>query len=543
MKFSIMLATSACGALALVGCGGSSPPVSAEAACSALEGKAIPASSISLPTSGGSVTSATLQAANATTGAPEFCKVTGALAPIDPQSFPIKFQVNLPTNWNGKAMHLGGGGYNGQVVTGESNIPGTPTVSTPIPTPLMRGYATFGSDSGHPGSSPLDASNNWGLNAEAVKNFGGDQLKKTLDAAKQLIQARYGKAASRHYFAGGSQGGHEGFLVIQRWPQEYDGVIAYYPVYNFTGLVLSQNRQVKAFYSPAAVAAGAPLNAAKLSLLRGRVLQACDSLDGAADGIISNTAACDAAFTVTSLRCASGADEGDTCLSDAQITALNVSNSEMQLGFGLQSGVNTFPRWPIFHSGFTDSDALLVPFAPNLPPVLALLAQPLISQFVMGDPSYNQFNFDPSANASRVAQVSEIIDANSVVLDAYRARGGKLIMLHGTTDYLNPPGASIDYYRRLVGRYGQSETDAFTRFYMVPGYGHSNGAFTLSWDSLPVLENWVEQGVAPGPQVGVDASTATRGRTRPLCLFPTFPKLNGGATNLDAASSYSCVAS
>ena len=192
MKIRTMLGTIACGAIALAaGCGGgdSAPPLSAEAACSALQGKAIPASSISLSTSGGSVTSATLQAANATTGAPEFCKVTGALAPVDPQSFPINFQVNLPTNWNGKAMHLGGGGYNGTVVTGEGNVPGSANAGTAISTPLMRGYATFGSDSGHPASST-----NWGLNAEALRNFGGDKLKKTLDGVQ--VPAPAGKATS-----------------------------------------------------------------------------------------------------------------------------------------------------------------------------------------------------------------------------------------------------------------------------------------------------------------------------------------------------------
>ena len=474
MKIRTMLGTIACGAIALAaGCGGgdSAPPLSAEAACSALQGKPIPASSISLSTSGGSVTSATLMAANATTGAPEFCKVTGALAPVDPQSFPINFQVNLPTNWNGKAMHLGGGGYNGTVVTGEGNVPGSANAGTAIATPLMRGYATFGSDSGHPASST-----NWGLNAEALRNFGGDQLKKTLDTARQVIQARYGKAASRQYFAGSSQGGHEGFLVIQRWPQEYDGVISYYPVHNFTGLVLSQNRQVKAYYSPAAVAAGAPLNAAKRTLLRARVLQACDTLDGAADGIISNTTACDTAFNVTSLRCASGNDEGDTCLSNAQITALNVSNSEMQLGFALQSGVTTFPRWPIFHGGFTDSDAILAPNPANGLSLLSLLAQPLISQFVIGDPTYNQLNFEPSANATRLAQVSEIIDANSVVLDAYRARGGKLILLHGTTDYLNPAArwTTTAGWWAATGRAIPMLSPASTWFRaMVTGMAHS----------------------------------------------------------------------
>lgn len=276
-------------------------------------------------------------------------------------------------------------------------------------------------------------------------------------------------------------------------------------------------------------------------MLRTAVLNACDRLDGAQDSIISDTAQCDQVFDVTSLRCPGGADSGDTCLSDPQIAALNVSNSRMQFGFELQSGVSSFPRWPIFHTGYTDTDAILAPFPPNNRPLLNFLDQPLIAQFVIGNPAYDSINFNPDNYIERLQEVSETIDANSVAIEDYRSRGGKLLLLHGTTDYLNPPGASIDYYERLVERFGQTAAGSFVRFYLVPGYGHGNGEFTVSWDSLPVLEAWAERGQAPGPQVVTDVRSETAGRTRPLCLYPTFPRLNSGVVDTNSASNFSCV--
>lgn len=171
-------------------------------ACDGLVGFDMPQSAFSLPTSGATVESATLVAADSATGTPGYCQVLGAIAPVDPNSFPINFQVNLPTTWNFKAMHFGGGGYNGSLVSGLGNVPGASGSATP----LQRNYVTFGSDSGHSRTNPA-----WGLNEEALENFGGDQLKKTLDAARAIVRERYGRPIAIQYFAGGSQGGMKVF--------------------------------------------------------------------------------------------------------------------------------------------------------------------------------------------------------------------------------------------------------------------------------------------------------------------------------------------
>jgi len=307
-------------ALLLAGCGGedgtavvtSLQVAQAAAKCTALASATVSAGAIGLPTQGAVVTSAALQAADPATGMPEYCKVLGSIKASNAADPSINFEVNLPTSWNVKALQYGGGGLNGSVVTGL-----TPYTHAPVgtPTPLAMGYATFGSDSGHQGS-PLDGS--FGLNAQALVNYSGESVKRTHDTAKNLIQQYYEVAPRRTYHIGGSKGGHEGLVGAQRYGADYDGVIAYYPASQNPMLVLSWYRMWQAAYGTP----GGEMNVAKQRLLKDRVLGACDSLDGAADGVISDTRACEARFDVNALRCPSGADEGDACLSDTQIGTL-----------------------------------------------------------------------------------------------------------------------------------------------------------------------------------------------------------------------------
>ena len=212
---AIALTSAAIVSLGLTGCGGSdnsqtpNPPASTDLAsgpatpkkCDELNGLVIPATSIGLPTTGGLVTSTTLVAAAGTGAAAigEYCKVLGAINPVDPTAPQIKFQVDLPTTWNKKAMAFGGGGFDGSIPAVGGNVGIGPTNQ---PVPLGRGYATWGSDSGHQANALGSQDFSFGLNDEAVQNFGGDQIKKTRDAAVFIIKARYGQQPGRSYFHG-----------------------------------------------------------------------------------------------------------------------------------------------------------------------------------------------------------------------------------------------------------------------------------------------------------------------------------------------------
>jgi len=510
--------------------------------CAALRGIQIAAEKIRLPTRGALIDAADLVVSDAKDNINgEFCKVLGSIKPIDPTAPDIKFQVNLPSTWNGKLLHFGGAGYNGVLVTGLVNTrffkPGTMT-------PLRRGYVTFGSDSGHQ-SSPIDG--RFGLNTEALRNFGGDQLRKTHDVAQEIVSRRYGRKPDKVYFFGNSQGGHEGFIVIQRWPQLYDGVVAIHPVYNFAALQIDGNARSRALYGGFGYESESGwLNPAKLKLLQSAVMAACDKLDGAEDGIIGNVAGCRAAFKLASLRCEGGRDAGDACLSDRQIRAVQALDSPVEFGFAVQAGISSFPRWPILEGG--DWGGLFGfgtrPKPANPPePVkdfgLTVLSDVLIRYMVLRGATTDLLTFDPRAHAARLREVSETIDANRADIDAFKARGGRLLLMHGTVDTAVAPANTVAYYERLVKHFGQAELDSFVRFYLAPGFGHGSGQFVVGWDPLTALERWVENREAPAPQIVVDTKQGNRSRTRPLCVYPAWPKFTGG--NMDEAASFACV--
>jgi feruloyl esterase len=211
------------------GCANTVPaPPFTPTACAGLNGMAIAQQAIGMPTTGALVTSAVVVPAAGTgvAAVAEYCKVLGDINPVDATAPKIKFQVNLPANWNGKALMFGGGGYNGVLATGLGNVPAGPADK---PAPLARGYATFGSDSGHQANANGSRDGTFGANDEALKNFSSDAIKKTRDAAVNIIQTRYAARVQKTYFAGGSTGGREALFAVQNWPQDFDGAIVLYP--------------------------------------------------------------------------------------------------------------------------------------------------------------------------------------------------------------------------------------------------------------------------------------------------------------------------
>jgi pimeloyl-ACP methyl ester carboxylesterase len=520
--------------------------LSSAEACAKLSGLAIPADAIGLPTTGATIGSSELVAANAANNKNgEYCKVQGAIHPVTYTAPDINFEVNLPTRWNGKTLQLGGGGFNGTLVTGLDYYAKQPPTESP---PLGRGYVTLGSDSGHRAKSG-GFDGRFLLNDEAMRNYGHEQLKKTHDVAMLLVEARYGKASERNYFIGGSQGGHEAFDVVQRFPDDFDGAVAGYPAHNVVMLHLAANRYAAALQ---AHEGGSWISPAEITAFTAAVYKACDGLDRAEDGIISDVAACREATAkfkqknaANPIRCPNGADGGDKCLSDAQIEALNVMDEPFDLGFSVfpdDEGNSIFPKWTPFEgSTFFDGGS------PNLgreSPGQALQFGPgdatpkfAIAQDLTLDTMHD---FDPKQYAGRIADIVPILSANSTNLDRFRAKGGKLIFFHGLVDDFITPNSSIQYYERLEKRYPREALNDFVRFYTIPGMGHVTGVFNARIAMLDALEAWVEKGQAPGELTAVDVNKATAGRTRPVCLYPQWPRYKGSGS-LDDAKSFSCV--
>jgi pimeloyl-ACP methyl ester carboxylesterase len=480
---------------------------------------------------------------------------------VDPTASPIRFEVNLPKTWNRRALQFGGGGTDGTVVTGLNAFSQAPA---DVPTPLARGYVTLGSDSGHDatGKPPFDTT--FALKQEELLNFGQYQVKKTVDVAKWLTQQMYGQKPKYTYFAGGSQGGHEGFDAAQRYPDDYDGVIAHYPAYNVINMWMGSQAQAQAIYgNKLGVASTSWINPAKVANIVAYVLSQCDTLDGIADGIISDIRACNNRVTIASiqatLRCAGGADTGDTCLSDAQLTALAKIASPVQFNFAFAGGSTTYPRWPILegatflsnHLGKTNTaDLSKVPFVADGSAFQLFPAKGGIQGFITQNLNADPLTFDPNQWVARIQEVSNWTDATSVDLDRFAAKGGKLLLSVGTIDDSISPYNTIAYWQKLVTAKGQPAVDKFARFYLIPGQGHGEGIFRHGYDWLAALEAWVEQGEAPGKLVAKDqntaaATSATNGRTRPLCQYGSWPKYTGPATpsqvQANDAANFTCT--
>ncbi len=522
-----------------------------EANCLSMKQIHIDALQIGLPTHGAVINAAAM----ATQASGKYCQLEGAIKPVSPTAPDINFQINLPLVWNGKALQLGGSGFNGTVRKTDSarfsplGVPGV----------IKQGYVTFGSDSGHQGGIS-DAS--FAMNDEAWKNFTGAQLKKTHDVALVLIQQAYGTKPRHMYFQGNSQGGHEALAVVQHYPQDYDGVIAIHPVYNFIELHVAGTLMGQAIYNTP----GAWISPSKAALISNAVYAVCDRLDGLTDGVIANIKGCDKTFRLEALRCSDGKDSGPTCLSDVQMSLVRRMTQPQPLVVTLPTG-NHFAAWPILQGA--DAPTLVSMFGTGVNKSKTIDAAELNGQtgpqpgtapapanlivsfpYLMGDqvmryvvtrnPRFDTLSFNPAAYQARLQELASQADDASPDIRAFEQRGGKLLLMHGSIDMSVPPANTIAYYEKLQARFGDKALHQFVRFYIAPGFAHNTGTFPVSWDSLGTLDNWVDKGIAPGQQTIIDTHSATAGRQMPLCEYPQYPQYQGQGDK-NAAASFRCV--
>jgi len=467
----------------------------------------------------------------------DFCKVVGIVKPQNPSSPNLEFEVNLPQSWNRRALQMGGGGYNGTLVTGLAGF----TLQPPtVDNPLKQGFVTLGTDGGHKSTQGFDGT--FALDDEALRNFGKESIKKGLDAAMAVIKKAYGRAPDRFYFIGGSQGGHEALDAAARYPNDYDGVVANYPAYNVTLLHLGSMNVGRALYEGGGAAW---MNPAEVKLITDAVYATCDGLDGAKDGIISDVKSCAKAFDVKTLRCSNGSDTGDACLSDAQLAAVAKITSDYKPGFAI-AGMDTFPRWALLEGSLFQGRSSFgqVP-QPSNPlsgkePLLYTAGDQTAKFIISRNPKLDTMTFDPKQYQERIKVVASIMDVSDQSLEKFKAKGGKIIMTHGTIDDFITPHNSELYYQRQVKQFGKAGVDSFMRFYMIPGFGHGFGLFNAKIDGLKILQEWVERGKAPSGLTAVDGNPNAN-RSRPLCEWPKWPKFTGAAGSENNAASYTCT--
>ena len=524
-------------------------------ACAALTAP-VPASSIGIASGAASIDSASwiaeafiavaergpTPAARVTPYTPAHCRILGRIAPIDPAAPPILFQVNLPAQWNGRTVQYGGGGFNGVLITGTALVPAARFGS---PTPLAQGYVTVGTDSGHQNApdKPVQA---FAMNDEALVNFAHASYKKVRDVSVALALRAYGRAPTRLYFVGSSEGGREGLTMAQRYPEAFDGIFARVPVIHWTGLQLAGTR------NGVAAMGDAWLAPAQVQKVHDGVLAACDAQDGLADGIVSDPVGCKARFDVATLRCPAGAAPAG-CLNDGQIAAVKTLHSAYKLPFALANGVTEYPGWGVSGEGtpafgptggwnawWTGRSAPVLPARPENG-IAWVYGSGALQYFYARDPAYDVRRFKPEEHADRVLQVSALMDSTNPDLSAFHARGGKLIVLENLADYAQSPYAGITYVESVKARLGAAKADEFLKLYGAPGVDHVGSGAPGNVDLLPALVAWVEQGHAPSGLQLVEQEVKQPFpvlRARPLCEWPTWPRYRGG--DVAQAASFEC---
>jgi hypothetical protein len=552
---------------ALVACGTQGPLLGSDpkAACGAMNAATVDAATVNagvpLASGAATVTSAEYVEAGAvkiapqgptpaamiTPASPAFCKLLGKIANVDAKATPIQFQVNLPTTWNGRSVQFGGGGFNGTLINGLALVPGQ---RYDLPGPLAQGYATVGTDSGNatpPNTSPMA----FALNDEMLGNFSHASYPKVRNVSVALMQRAYGSAPQKMYFTGSSEGGREGLTMAQRYPNAFDGIFSRVPVIHWTGLQFAGAR------NGIAGMGDAWLKPAHVKLVHDATLAACDAGDGTADRVVSNAAACLKSFDPSSLRCAAGANI-DTCLNDAQIAAVKTLRSPFTFPYPLANGLTSYPGWGIggedtpsfgptggWRSWWTGTAAPVVPAAP--PPASGIawfFGAGALQYFYARDPNADPRTITPQSAATRVREVSALMDSTNPDLSAFHARGGKLIVLEYLADYAQSAFAGIQYVESVQQRMGEAKAREFLRLYTAPGVDHVGTGAPALTDPLGALSTWVEKGTAPAGLTLTEqdhkTSAFTVARTRPLCEWPTWPKYKGSG-DVNAAASFECT--
>ncbi len=454
------------------------------------------------------VKSATMVAADAAKSLPAFCEVTAVVSPAAGSTIGVVYR--LPDDWNGKVVGLGGGGWAGNTqLGGFSNA--TPS--------LQRGYATFQTDGGHSSTSVWDTS--WASNPEAITDFAYRAVHLMTVIGKDVTARYYGKPQSEAYWWGCSTGGRQGMMETQRFPADYNGVVAGAPVYNLL-VQLSAVIRDQTFSAP-----GAGFTADQLNMVNKAVLDACDAKDGVKDGVITDPAAC--TWDPAELQCKPG-QTGAQCLSEGQVNALRTAYA------GVREIDGRVAAWPMERGGEAGWSRFVQTSGETKDATngggFGGLRGPLL-----GDPNFDMSKFDHAKELGvvRSSDFARQYEANDPAISAFTGRGGKLLLWHGWSDPGPSPIGTITYYEQVQG--SVPNADQSVRLFLAPGVYHCGGGpGPDQMDLLGAIDRWVTTGVAPSSLI---ASKAGSKLSRPLCAYPATAHYKGSG-DPDDASSFEC---
>lgn len=439
---------------------------------------------------------------------PAFCRVAATLRPTSDSEINIEVWLPEGAAWNGKLKGTGNGGWGGSIDTKE------------LAEGVARGYATASTDTGHTSGRASFAMGH----PEKLTDFGYRAIHLMTVAAKQLITAYYGSAPKLAYFQGCSSGGRQALMEAQRFPADYDGIIAGAPTNNWTPMMFGRIWVAQATLSDPA----SYIPPSKYPLIHAAVLNACDAMDGVKDGVLEDPLKCH--FDPAVLTCKAGAD-GPDCLTAPQVAAAKRIYTP---------ATNSLTGDMIFPPMERGSELAWRTLAGGPEPIQ--LANDYFKYVVFDNPNWDfrTLNFDGDL-AKALQRDGGTLSATNADLRPFFSRSGKLIQYHGWTDQQVMPENSINYSKAVVATVGKATAEASYRLYMAPGMGHCGGGDgPNTFDMLGAMELWREIGTAP---TSILASHATGGkvdRTRPLCPYPQTAKYKGNGSTDDAAN-FSCA--
>jgi Tannase and feruloyl esterase len=510
MSRTVLLATSAAILLTL-----NAPAAFAATDCASLNGMTFPDATL---TTAEAVTagSLTLQGLEPQSSLPASCRVRVTLHPTTDST--IRFEVWLPQeSWNGRLLNVGNGGFAGSISYGQ------------MARNLRRGYATAGSDAGHQADAE-DAS--WAYqHPEKIADFGYRAVHLTALLSKAVVRVYYDKPQEKAYFDACSDGGREALMEAQRFPEDYDGILAGAPANNWVHMLANGLALTQAISrNPAAY-----ISSLKLPAITQAALNACDVLDGLKDGVVSDPERC--RFDPAVLQCKGAEDSG--CLTSPQVQALRMiySGAKDSKGATIFPGLTPGDENPAWHDWVLGNA-----------PAGASGTNYMSGYFrymVLNDPTWNPLTADvDTVLQTAIDRSAKDVDAIDPDLSRFAAHGGKLIMYHGWNDPAISPLNSVQYLGDVQRAMGSAKADDTVRLYMVPGMEHCAGgpgpniigqlgfvgAEGEGTGAMDLLRIWVERGKAPGPILAVKV-TGTREApvriVRPVCAYPQEAKYNG----------------
>jgi hypothetical protein len=459
----------------------------------------------------------------ATADTPQHCRVTGTITPE------VAFEINLPDRWNRRFYMTGNGGLAGDALDTPTNADRTSALS--------NGFVMARTNTGH--DARKEPSGSFILSdPDKAIDYAYRAVHVTADTAKKIATDYYAKPITFSYWNSCSNGGRQGLLEAQRFPDDFDGIVANAPWVDQTGFTIGAIWNQKALTET-------PISAAKINLVAERAMAKCDEVDGLKDGLIDDPRKCSFDPVKDVPACRDGADAPD-CLTPAQASAIKkVYDGPVSQGKAFFPGYMVGSEALTPGPNGTNSGWLgpIVPAQPAAKPADFNLAEGVMRYLILDPPQaeYDTLKTNVDQASKLVERWSKLADAKDADLSKFRKSGGKLIMTYGWADTILQPLQGVRYYESVAAKHGK-ETGDFVRLFMVPGMAHCGGGIGPDRnDAVTAVIDWVEKNKAPDQLIATKVTNGQTVRTRPLCPYPQVARYKGQGS-IDDAANFSCVA-